>query len=89
MSRSKLLLHSSSMYAGALRIPQSNIIHVSLLRVLCVQQLDPYIRQKIDAVCAKWTSRLKGTSWEPDTLMHVCEECFSTIEGQHSRFDLQ
>ena len=77
------------MIAGALRIPQSNIIHISLLRVLCVQQLDVYIRQKIDAVCSKWTSRLAGTTWEPDTLMHVCEECFSTIEGLHSRFEIR
>lgn len=76
-------------FPGAQRIPQSNIIHVSLLRVLCVQELDVYIRQKIDSVCSKWTTRLAGTTWEPDTLMHVCEECFSTIEGEHHRYMIQ
>ena len=74
--------------AGAAPITQPDIIHTSLFRVLTPFNPDEYTRQGIDAVCERWTDKLRGKQWTAKHVWFVYETVFSTIDGERHVMDL-
>lgn len=70
-----------SKFPGSLNIKQSGILHTSMLRLLSIQPLDDYIREKIVETCEKWTEKVKGGEWEAEKMWYVMESEFSTLAG--------
>ena len=76
-------------FPGSLHIKQSGILHTSMLRVLSLQPLDEYIRQKIVDTCEKWTEKVKGGEWGPEKMWYVLESEFSTLAGSREEMPFQ
>lgn len=47
---------------------QPSIMHMTLARVLRVQQLTPEQRQSIQEACSLWTDKLRGQVFRPEVL---------------------
>ncbi|KAL3131840.1 hypothetical protein ABBQ38_007553 [Trebouxia sp. C0009 RCD-2024] len=60
---------------------QTQIVHVSVLRLLTAEQLSKHDRHALQAVCNAFTDRLKGMQITAAELWYVCESVFSNIEG--------
>ena len=76
-------------FPGSHSIEQPTIIHTSLFRMLSAVNPDSYTRRAINAVCEKWTAKLRGREWTAKHVWLVYETEFSTIAGQHHVMDLQ
>lgn len=61
---------------------QTQIIHVSVLRLLTARQLDPEERERLQAVCDASTRKMEGMQITATTLWYIHETVFSNIEGK-------
>eukprot|EP00891_Asterochloris_glomerata_P003254 jgi/Astpho2/3254/e_gw1.00052.79.1_t len=66
--------------------PPPSIMHMTLARVLRVQQLTPEQRQSIQEACSLWTDKLRGQVFRPEVLTHTQEHQFTTVEGIRTPF---
>lgn len=60
---------------------QSSIMHASIARIVSTTQLTAEQLEHTQAVCDKWSTRLKGMQFNPEALYHICENTFTTVEG--------
>lgn len=60
---------------------QSTIFHASLARVLGEGQLSREVIDAVQAVCDRWSHRLRGEQFKVAALHHVMEEKFTTVDG--------
>lgn len=77
--------HCKATFPGA-AARQPSIMHMTLARVLRVQQLTPEQRQSIQEACSLWTDKLRGQVFRPEVLTHTQEHQFTTVEGIRTPF---
>ncbi|KAA6422327.1 MAG: hypothetical protein FRX49_07797 [Trebouxia sp. A1-2] len=61
---------------------QTQIMHVSVLRLLTAQQLSNEERHRLQAICDEYTIKLKGMQITATELWYVHEAIFANIEGK-------
>lgn len=61
---------------------QTQIMHVSVLRLLTARQLSSEERQQLQAICDEYTNKLKGMQITATELWYIYETVFANIEGK-------
>ncbi|KAK9836686.1 hypothetical protein WJX74_006002 [Apatococcus lobatus] len=64
---------------------QSSICHVTLGRILSLQQLHPEQAASVHARCQEWSCKLHGMRYNPTHVWHILEETFTKVDGHRQK----